>query len=118
MLDVRLPDLSGLSLQEKLAEANIDMPIIFITGFADIPMTVRAMKAGALEFLTKPINDQQFLDAMQLGIEQQTVAAARQVIGRGKDKVRSFHIKMLRRQGFCGTRSFGDAYGFEACAAV
>lgn len=70
VLDVRLPDLSGLNLQEKLAEANIDLPIIFITGFGDIPMTVRAMKAGALEFLTKPINEQQLLDAMQRGIEK------------------------------------------------
>ncbi|AXC14555.1 two-component response regulator [Acidisarcina polymorpha] len=70
VLDVRLPDLSGLNLQEKLADANIDLPIIFITGFGDIPMTVRAMKAGALEFLTKPINEQQLLDAMQQGIEK------------------------------------------------
>lgn len=70
ILDVRLPDLSGLNLQEKLAEAGVDLPIIFITGHADIPMTVRAMKAGALEFLTKPFNDQELLDAVQRGIEQ------------------------------------------------
>jgi FixJ family two-component response regulator len=70
VLDVRLPDLSGLNLQERLAEANIDLPIIFITGYGDIPMTVRAMKAGALEFLTKPLNEQQLLDAMQHGIEK------------------------------------------------
>jgi FixJ family two-component response regulator len=70
VLDVRLPDLSGLNLQEKLAEADIDFPIIFITGYADIPMTVRAMKAGALEFLTKPLNEQQLLDATQHGIEK------------------------------------------------
>jgi FixJ family two-component response regulator len=70
VLDVRLPDLSGLNLQEKLAEANIDLPIIFITGFGDIPMAVRAMKAGALEFLTKPINEQQLLDMMQRGLEK------------------------------------------------
>ena len=69
MLDIRLPDLSGLNLQEKLADANIDLPIIFITGFGDIPMTMRAVKAGALEFLTKPIHEQQLLDAMQRGIE-------------------------------------------------
>jgi FixJ family two-component response regulator len=70
VLDVRLPDLSGLNLQERLAEADIDLPIIFITGHGDIPMTVRAMKAGALEFLTKPLNEQQLLDAMQHGIEK------------------------------------------------
>src|ERR1700761_9020020 len=69
VLDIRLPDLSGLNLQEKLADANIDLPTIFITGFGDIPMTVRAVKAGALEFLTKPIHEQQLLDAMQRGIE-------------------------------------------------
>jgi FixJ family two-component response regulator len=80
VLDVRMPDLSGLNLQEKLAEANMDLPIIFITGFADIPMTVRAMKAGAVEFLTKPINDQQLLDAMQLGIEKHR----RQLVKRGE----------------------------------
>ena len=80
VLDVRLPDLSGLNLQEKLADANIDLPIIFITGFGDIPMTVRAMKAGALEFLTKPINEQQLLDAMQRGIEKHR----RQLMRRGE----------------------------------
>ena len=68
-LDIRLPDLSGLNLQEQLAESGIDLPIIFITGHANIPMTVRAMKAGALEFLTKPVNEQDLLDAVQRGIE-------------------------------------------------
>jgi FixJ family two-component response regulator len=70
VLDVRLPDLSGLNLQEKLADARIDLPIIFMTGYGDIPMTVRAMKAGALDFLTKPLKDQELLDAIQRGIEQ------------------------------------------------
>ena len=70
VLDVRLPDLSGLNLQEKLSEAKIDLPIIFITGHGDIPMTVRAMKAGALEFLTKPVQEQDLLEAIQRGIER------------------------------------------------
>jgi FixJ family two-component response regulator len=70
VLDVRLPDLSGLNLQEKLNEAKIDLPIIFMTGHGDIPMTVRAMKAGALEFLTKPVKEQDLLEAIQRGIEQ------------------------------------------------
>jgi FixJ family two-component response regulator len=70
VLDVRLPDLSGLNLQEKLTEAKIDLPIIFITGYGDIPMTVRAMKGGALEFLTKPVKEQDLLEAIQRGIEQ------------------------------------------------
>lgn len=70
VLDVRLPDLSGLNLQEKLAEAQVDLPIVFITGYGDIPMTVRAMKGGALEFLTKPLKEQDLLEAIQRGIER------------------------------------------------
>ena len=70
VLDIRLPDLSGLNLQEQLAKTGIDLPIIFITGHANIPMTVRAMKAGALEFLTKPLNEQDLLDAVQRGVER------------------------------------------------
>lgn len=68
VLDVRLPDLSGLELQQELAKANIDLPIIFVTGHGDIPMTVRAMKPGAVEFLTKPYREQDLLDAIQRGI--------------------------------------------------
>ena len=64
VLDVRLPGLSGLDLQRELAAAQIAMPIIFITGHGDIPMTVQAMKAGAVEFLTKPFRDQDLLDAI------------------------------------------------------
>src|SRR5580693_3471907 len=70
VLDVHMPDLSGLSLQEKLAAAKVDLPIIFITGHGDIPMTVRAMKGGALEFLTKPVKEEDLLEAIQRGIEQ------------------------------------------------
>jgi FixJ family two-component response regulator len=68
VLDVRLPDLSGLDLQQELAKANVDLPVIFITGHADIPMTVRAMKAGAVEFLTKPFREQELLEAVQRAI--------------------------------------------------
>jgi FixJ family two-component response regulator len=67
VLDVRLPGASGLDIQSDLAEANIEIPIIFMTGHGDIPMTVRAMKAGAVEFLTKPFRDQDMLDAVHLG---------------------------------------------------
>jgi FixJ family two-component response regulator len=67
VLDVRLPGASGLDFQSDLAEANIQIPIIFMTGHGDIPMTVRAMKAGAVEFLTKPFRDQDMLDAVQVG---------------------------------------------------
>ena len=65
VLDVRMPGLSGLDLQRQTSEAGLDIPIIFITGHGDIPMTVRAMKAGAVEFLTKPFRDQDLLDAIQ-----------------------------------------------------
>jgi FixJ family two-component response regulator len=65
VLDVRLPGLSGLDLQKQMAEGDRDMPIIFITGHGDIPMTVQAMKAGAVEFLPKPFRDQELLDAIQ-----------------------------------------------------
>jgi FixJ family two-component response regulator len=70
VLDVRLPGLSGLDFQAELAKANIDIPIVFMTGHGDIPMTVRAMKAGAVEFLPKPFRDQDMLDAVQVGIER------------------------------------------------
>jgi FixJ family two-component response regulator len=70
VLDVRLPGLSGLGFQDELIKANIRIPIVFITGFGDIPMTVRAMKAGAVEFLTKPFRDQDLLDAIQHALEQ------------------------------------------------
>jgi FixJ family two-component response regulator len=65
VLDVELPGLSGLDLQRELAAHGVTLPIIFITGYGDIPMSVRAMKAGALEFLTKPFHDQDLLDAIQ-----------------------------------------------------
>ena len=70
VLDVRLPGMSGLDFQRELREANIHIPIIFITAHGDIPMTVRAMKAGAVEFLTKPFRDQELLDAIQQGLER------------------------------------------------
>jgi FixJ family two-component response regulator len=74
VLDVRLPDLSGLEFQRDLAEGDIHLPIIFITGHADVPMTVRAMKAGAVEFLTKPFRGQELLDAIQEAIAKDRAA--------------------------------------------
>ena len=70
VLDVRLKGLSGLDLQKRMAEAKMEIPIIFITGHGDIPMTVQAMKAGAMEFLTKPFRDQDLLDAIQQALER------------------------------------------------
>jgi FixJ family two-component response regulator len=70
VLDVRLPGLSGLDFQIELAKANIHIPIIFVTGHGDIPMTVRAMKGGAIDFLTKPFRDQDMLDSAMMAIER------------------------------------------------
>jgi len=74
VLDVRLPGINGLDFQRELAEAGIRIPIIFITGHGDIPMTVRAMKSGAVEFLTKPFRDQDLLDAIQQALDRDRIA--------------------------------------------
>jgi FixJ family two-component response regulator len=74
VLDVRLPGLSGLDLQQKLANTNATLPIIFLTGHGDVPMSVRAMKAGAIEFLTKPFRGQDLLDAIRHAIDRDRAA--------------------------------------------
>ena len=70
ILDVRLPNTSGLEVQRKLVEAGVHIPIIFITAYADVPMTVKAMKSGAVEFLTKPVRDQDLVDAIQQALDR------------------------------------------------
>lgn len=74
ILDVRLPGISGLDFQHELRAAGINIPIIFITGHGDIPMTVKAMKSGAVEFLTKPFRDQELLDAVQQALDRDRIA--------------------------------------------
>ena len=74
VLDVRMPGLDGLELQRSLSEAHVTLPIIFITGHGDIPMTVRAMKAGAVEFLPKPFREQDLLDALNLALDRDRTA--------------------------------------------
>jgi len=74
VLDVSLPDLNGLDLQQRMSADHLDMPVIFITGHGDVPMTVRAMKAGAIEFLTKPFNDEVLISAVRGAIERSTAA--------------------------------------------
>jgi FixJ family two-component response regulator len=74
VLDVRLPGMSGLDLQQELTLANAQIPIVFITGYGDIPMTVRAMKAGAVEFLSKPFREQDLLDAVRQAVERDRMA--------------------------------------------
>ena len=78
VLDVRLPGISGLDLQQELRRAGVRIPIIFITGHADIPMTVKAMKSGAVEFLTKPFRDQDLLDVIQRALDRDSVAHEKQ----------------------------------------
>lgn len=78
VLDVSLPDLNGLELQQRIADDRLDMPIIFITGYGDVPMTVRAMKAGAVEFLTKPFSDDALLGAIAGAIERSRAAVGRE----------------------------------------
>jgi RNA polymerase sigma factor (sigma-70 family) len=79
VLDVRLPGLSGIDIQRTLAARNIQIPIIFLTGHGDIPMSVRAMKAGAVEFLTKPFRDQDLLDAVRVALEQDRARREKEV---------------------------------------
>jgi FixJ family two-component response regulator len=78
VLDVSLPGINGLEFQHKLADAGIQIPIIFITGHGDIPMTVKAMKSGAVEFLTKPFDDQDLLDAIQQALDRDRVRRQQQ----------------------------------------
>jgi FixJ family two-component response regulator len=95
VLDVSLPDLNGLDLQSRLASDHADMPIIFITGQGDIPMTVRAMKAGAVEFLTKPMRDDVLLGAIGHAIDRSTVALARTA---EFEQLRGRHGALSRRE--------------------
>jgi FixJ family two-component response regulator len=78
VLDVRLPGMSGLEVQRKLIEAGVQIPVIFISGHGDIPMTVKAMKSGAVEFLTKPFRDQDLLDAIQQALERENATRKQQ----------------------------------------
>jgi FixJ family two-component response regulator len=83
VVDIRLPGLSGLDFQAELSRVNVDAPIVFITGHGDIAMTVKAMKAGAVEFLTKPFRDQDLLDAVKLGLEKDEANRKSQIASAG-----------------------------------
>src|SRR4051794_9163349 len=95
ILDVGLPDLSGLDLQKMVAVDRTDMPIIFITGRGDVPMTVRAMKAGAVEFLTKPFGDEALLSAIRQAIERSHAALDHE---EGLRALRERHASLSRRE--------------------
>ena len=95
VLDVTLPDLNGLDLQKRIAVDRMDMPIIFITGYGDVPMTVQAMKAGAVEFLTKPFSDDVLLGAIRNAIERSQTALDHEAEMRG---LRDRHASLSRRE--------------------
>ncbi len=95
VLDVRLPGLSGLDLQQELGEAGIEIPIIFITGHGDIPMSVRAMKAGAVEFLTKPFREQDLLDAIRQAVKRDHVSIAQRT---KRTRVRALYDSLTPRE--------------------
>jgi FixJ family two-component response regulator len=104
VLDIRLPGQSGLDFQRELSAANKELPIIFITGHGDIPMSVQAMKGGAIEFLTKPFRDQDILDAIQLGLShdrarrenEKALAALRERFGSLSPREREIMIQVAR----------------------
>jgi FixJ family two-component response regulator len=95
ILDINLPDLNGLDLQQRVAADRVGMPIIFITGFGDVPMTVRAMKAGAVEFLTKPFSDDVLLGAIQQAIARSQCALDREA---DMQDLRGRHTSLSRRE--------------------
>ncbi len=97
VLDVRLPGMSGLTFQQELAKAGITLPVIFITGHGDVPMTVRAMKAGAAEFLTKPFDHQVLLDAVHAAIERDR-ARRRDAVSLADLKARYHELSERERQ--------------------
>src|SRR5258706_8424784 len=95
VLDVRLPGVSGLDFQRELADAGIRIPIIFITGHGDIPMSVKAMKSGAVEFLTKPFRDQELLDAIHQGLNRDRVDREQE---RGRTELRKRYESLTARE--------------------
>jgi len=95
VLDVALPGLSGLDLQARMAEIDLEIPIVFITGHGDVPTSVRAMKAGALEFLTKPFSDRDLLDAITQAIERHRAARRRQA---ELDELKGRYESLTRRE--------------------
>ena len=124
VLDVRLPGQSGLDFQRELAAAHRELPIIFITGHGDIPMTVQAMKGGAIEFLTKPFRDQDLLDAIQLGLardrtrreNEEALSALRERFGGLSPREREIMIEVAR--GRLSKQIAGDIGIAEATVKV
>jgi FixJ family two-component response regulator len=124
VLDVRFPGQSGLDLQRELAAADRDLPIVFVTGHGDIPMSVQAMKSGAIEFLTKPYRDQDLLDAIQLGLSrdrarresEMALAALKERFGTLSPREREIVIQVAR--GRLSKQIAGDIGIAEATVKV
>jgi len=124
VLDVRLPGRSGLDLQRELAAANRELPIIFITGHGDVPMSVQAMKGGAIEFLTKPFRDQDLLDAIEVGLardrarrrNEKDLAAIRERFGSLSPREREIMVQVAR--GRLSKQIAGDIGIAEATVKV
>lgn len=95
VLDVRMPGMSGLAFQQELAKMGIELPIIFITGHGDVPTTVRAMKAGAVEFLTKPFHEQELLDAIHSAIERDRARRKEVAV---VDELRTRYVRLTERE--------------------
>jgi FixJ family two-component response regulator len=124
ILDVRLPGRSGLDFQRDLAAADTELPIVFITGHGDIPMTVQAMKGGAIEFLTKPFRDQDLLDAVNLGLARDRVRREqKEALGAGRARFESLtprerKIMIQVAQGRLSKQIAGDMGITEATVKV
>ena len=115
ILDVRLPGVSGLEFQAELANANSVIPIIFITGHGDVPMSVKAMKGGAVEFLTKPFRDQDLLDAVQVALER---AKSRQESDKAVSELRAKFETLTHREKEVMERVTGGLLNKQAAAEL
>jgi len=114
VLDVRLPGVNGLDFQRELADAGVRIPIIFITGHGDIPMTVRAMKSGAVEFLTKPFRDQDLLDAIHQALERDRIMRQQQnELGELRKRYQSLSTREREVMGFVVSGMLNKQIAFE-----
>src|SRR5437588_10152732 len=114
VLDVRLPGVNGLEFQRELADAGVRIPVIFITGHGDIPMTVKAMKSGAVEFLTKPFRDQDLLDAIHQALERDRIMRQQQnELGELRKRYQSLSTREREVMGFVVSGMLNKQIAFE-----
>jgi FixJ family two-component response regulator len=115
VLDVKLPNTDGLTFQSELAKSNVQLPIIFITGHGDIPMSVRAIKAGAIEFLTKPFSDQELLGAIELGVKRDRI---RRQNAMSTGKLRERFVSLSPREREVMTQVVGGQMNKQIAASL